>query len=88
MAKSVYDVVLHPFVTEKTMANMESQNKLEFIVRRKATKSEIKHAIETLFDAKVQSVNTRIGTDGQKHAVVRFHPDTRAEDVGMRIGVF
>ena len=85
---SPYDVIIHPFVTEKTMGSMERDNKLEFIVRRTASKPAVKKAIEELFDAKVASVNIKIGTDGQKHAIVRFHPDTKAEDVGTRIGIF
>ena len=83
-----YDVIIHPFVTEKTMAAMERENKLEFIVRREATKHAIKTAIERAFDAKVAEVNTKIGTDGHKHAIVKFAPDTKAEDVGTRIGIF
>lgn len=85
---SPYDVIIHPFVTEKTMAAMERDNKLEFIVRRTASKPAIKKAIETLFDAKVAEVNTKIGRDGHKHAIVRFAPETKAEDVGTRIGIF
>ncbi|MHB8586010.1 MAG: 50S ribosomal protein L23 [Thermoplasmatota archaeon] len=82
------DIVLHPFVTEKTMSGMEKENKLEFVVHRKANKKQIKAAIEALFEAKVHSVNTRFATDGQKHAVVRFKPESKAEDVGMRVGIF
>lgn len=85
---SAYDVILHPFVTEKTMAAMERENKLEFVVRRDATKHAIKTAVERAFDAKVALVNTKIGTDGQKHAIVKFAPETKAEDVGTRIGIF
>jgi len=85
---SPYDVIIHPFVTEKTMASMERENKLEFLVRRTASKPAIKKAIETLFDAKVAEVNTKIGRDGHKHAIVKFAEGTKAEDVGTRIGIF
>ena len=85
---SPYDVIIHPFVTEKTMAAMERENKLEFLVRRTASKPAIKKAIEQLFDAKVDSVNIKIGRDGQKHAIVKFGEGTKAEDVGTRIGIF
>ena len=85
---SPYDVIIHPFVTEKTMAAMERENKLDFIVRRTASKPAIKAAVERMFDAKVASVNTKIGTDGHKHATVRFAPGTKAEDIGTRIGIF
>ncbi|HUR67738.1 MAG TPA: 50S ribosomal protein L23 [Candidatus Thermoplasmatota archaeon] len=85
---SAYDVIIHPFVTEKTMAAMERENKLEFLVRRDASKPAIRKAIEVLFDAKVDSVNIKIGRDGQKHAIVKFGEGTKAEDVGTRIGIF
>lgn len=82
-----YDVVLHPVVTEKTMFNMDANNSLEFLVGIRATKPEIKRAVEELFTCKVARVNTRITNDG-KRAVVRFAEGFSAEDIGMRIGVF
>ncbi|MFH1012964.1 MAG: 50S ribosomal protein L23 [Thermoplasmatota archaeon] len=82
-----YDIILHPFVTEKTMNFMEKTNALEFVVKRTSNKHQIKKAVETMFDVKVQQVNTRITKHG-KHAIVTFTPDFKAEDIGMRIGVF
>ena len=66
---------------------MEQINALEFIVNRKATKPQIKQSVEQLFDVKVKKVNTKIQKDG-KHAIVVFMPEFKAEDIGMRIGVF
>ncbi|MFB2898672.1 50S ribosomal protein L23 [Aerosakkonemataceae cyanobacterium BLCC-F50] len=51
------DIVYRPIVTEKATILME-QNKYTFEVVPKATKPEIKAAIENLFDVKVVSVNT------------------------------
>jgi large subunit ribosomal protein L23 len=51
------DLVRRPIVTEKATIAME-QNKYTFEVIPKATKPEIKAAIETLFDVKVVKVNT------------------------------
>lgn len=82
-----YDIIFHPYVTEKTMNLMEKNNALEFVVRRKTSKKEIKKAIEQLFEVKIQHINTKIAKDG-KHAIVRFTPEYNAEDIGMRIGVF
>ena len=82
-----YDMILHPFVTEKTMNQMERNNALEFIVRRNADKSQIKKAVEEMFDVKVKNVNIKT-TKNVKHAIVVFMPDFKAEDIGMRIGVF
>ena len=87
MAKSPYDVVRHPYVTEKTMTLMENENTLEFLVDRRANKKDIRLALEALFDIKIDAVRTFIGEDG-KHAVVRLNKDYSAEAVGMRIGVF
>jgi large subunit ribosomal protein L23 len=66
---------------------MERHNALEFIVKRKANKEQIKKSVEKMFDVKVKSVNTRITKEG-KHATVVFMPEFKAEDIGMRIGVF
>ena len=82
-----YDIILHPYVTEKTMNLMDNNNALEFVVKRNAKKRQIKRAVEEMFDAEVLNVNTRISKDG-KHAIVRFAPEVKAEDIGMRIGIF
>lgn len=82
-----YDIVFHPYVTEKTMNFMEKNNALEFVVRRVADKKQIKEAVEKLFEVKVKAVKTRITKHG-KHAVVTFMPEFKAEDIGMRIGIF
>ena len=82
-----FDIILHPYVTEKSMNQMEKNNALEFIVKRNADKNQIKRSIEKMFDVKVKNVNTRITKMG-KHATVVFMPEFKAEDIGMRIGVF
>jgi large subunit ribosomal protein L23 len=80
-------ILLHPIVTEKTMRLMDENNCLEFLVRRTASKGEVKASVEQLFSCKVATVNTRITKDG-KRAIVKFGGETSAEDIGMRIGVF
>lgn len=82
-----YDVILHPSVTEKTMAILDEANALEFYVRVDATKHEIRDAVRTIFDVDVHSVNTRITKHG-KRAIVYFPDGVSAEEIGMRIGVF
>ncbi len=82
-----YDIIFHPYVTEKTMNFMDKNNALEFVVKRNASKNQIKKAVEELFEAKVKNVNTRIKKTG-KHAIVKFTDDVNAEDIGMRIGIF
>ena len=52
-----YDVIVSPVVTEKSTLASES-NQVVFNVSRKATKPEIKAAVEALFSVKVTGVNT------------------------------
>lgn len=90
-----YDVLLHPYVTEKSLnflsgtpsQDLKDGNRLEFIVKRTADKIMIKKAFEQLFEAKVDNVRTFIRRDG-KHAIIKLKAGFSAEDIGMRIGVF
>ena len=54
-----YDIIVAPIVTEKATIASEF-NKVMFKVAAKATKPQIKEAIEKLFDVKVKSVNTLV----------------------------
>ncbi len=82
-----YEIILHPYVTEKTLAMIDNNNALQFRVKIDANKKEIKEAIEEIFDVKVLKVTTKIGAEG-KIATVKLHPEYNAEDIGMRIGIF
>ena len=54
-----YDVIVSPAITEKsTMAS--EQNQVVFNVAKKATKPEIKAAVEALFGVTVTGVNTMV----------------------------
>ena len=60
-----YDVILKPVITEKSMAGM-SEKKYTFLVHPEANKTQIKEAVEKMFDGtKVKSVNT-MNLDGKK----------------------
>jgi large subunit ribosomal protein L23 len=91
----VRDVLLYPYVTEKSMNHMtgtptqdfKDGNKIEFIVLKNATKQEIKEAFEKRFEVKVEKIWTRISKEG-KHAIIKLAEGYSAEDIGMRIGVF
>ena len=54
-----YDTIIAPVITEKSTAASE-HNKVVFKVASKATKPQIKEAVEKLFDVKVKSVNTLV----------------------------
>ncbi|MDE6208783.1 MAG: 50S ribosomal protein L23 [Lachnospiraceae bacterium] len=60
-----YDVILKPVITEKSM-NAMSLKKYTFLVHTEATKTQIKEAVEKMFEGtKVKSVNT-MNLDGKK----------------------
>ena len=59
-----YDVILKPIVTEKSM-NAMGEKKYTFMVHPEANKSQIKEAVEKMFEGtKVKSVNT-MNMDGK-----------------------
>ncbi len=87
MSDLQHRVVLHAYVTEKSMDEMERLNKLEFAVDRRATRAEIKAAIERLYQCRVAKVNTKIVRSG-KIATVTLSKEFSAEDIGSRAGVF
>ena len=68
--RDLADLILKPIVTEKATRQME-ENKYVFDVLPKATKPEIKAAIESLFDVSVTSVNT-LKLPRKKRRVGRF----------------
>lgn len=57
--RSAYDVIRSPVITEKSTLVSEA-NQVIFNVDRKATKPEIKAAVESLFKVKVKAVNTLV----------------------------
>ena len=71
-----YDVIVAPVVTEKATLASE-HNKVLFKVSGKATKPQIKAAIEKLFDVKVKSVNTLIRKG--KHKAFRGRPGQQSD---------
>jgi large subunit ribosomal protein L23 len=83
-----YAVVHHPLVTEQTVALMDRDNMLVFIVDRTASKKDIKHAIEELYEVELESVNTMILTDGRKKAYIKLREEYLADEVATKIGVF
>ncbi len=56
--KNVYQVIRRPLLTEKTNVQNETMNKVVFEVDRRASKPEIKEAVERIFGVKVERVRT------------------------------
>ncbi len=80
-------IIIYPHLTEKSMNMVELENKLVFIVNKKANKKKIKEAVEREFDVKVDCVKTEITARGQKKAYVKINPEFSAADVASKLGM-
>ncbi len=80
-------VIKRIVATEKALSYIETTNTLTFIVDLKATKHEVKRAVEELFDVKVEKVRTLITPKGEKKAYVRLAPEYKASEVATRLGI-
>ena len=89
-----YDVILKPVITEKSMEDM-SAKKYTFLVHPEANKTQIKEAVEKMFEGtKVASVNTMnydgkqkrrgraVGTTAKtKKAIVQLTADSKEIEI-------
>jgi large subunit ribosomal protein L23 len=57
--KSAHDVILEPVVSEKSYDLIEKFNTYTFVVDPRSNKSEIRDAVQQIFDVKVTRVNTQ-----------------------------
>jgi large subunit ribosomal protein L23 len=57
---NLYDVLRRPIITEKSIYQSAALNQYAFEVDLNATKAQIKEAVETLFQVRVQKVNVLV----------------------------
>jgi large subunit ribosomal protein L23 len=85
--KDPRDIIVRPVISEKTYGLLD-ENKYTFVVDKRSNKTEIKQAIQTIFDVKVLSVNTmnRPGKRKRRGLVVGKRPDTKRAIVTVAPG--
>jgi len=81
-----YQIIYAPLATEKCIRSIEFENILTFLVHPRATKQDVKKAIEELFKVKVASVNVQNSVSGKKKAYVKLDPNYSASDVSADLG--
>lgn len=81
------EIILYPSMTESASLMVEKENKLVFITNLKATKAEVKKAVEELYEVKVEKVNLLITHKGKKKAFVKLRPEYKAADVAIKLGI-
>ena len=82
-----WSVLLYPHLGEKSMGMVEFQNRLTFIVDRRATKGDIAKAIEEGFHVEVKKVNVEITMKGKKKAYITLTSKHSAADIATRLGM-
>jgi large subunit ribosomal protein L23 len=85
-AERASTLIVAPYVTEKTFNQIEKENKLAFIVAEEATKKEIIEAIQILYEAEAEEVNTTRTIRGKK-AFVRFKAPEGARELATKLGL-
>lgn len=80
-------IIIRPLQTEKALWLIDKQNTLTFVVDIKATKHDIKRAVETLFEVKVEEVRTLITPKGEKKAYVKLAPEFKASEIATKLGI-
>ncbi|MEM1666569.1 MAG: 50S ribosomal protein L23 [Nitrososphaerota archaeon] len=81
-------VIKRVVITQDTVSLVEKENKITFIVDIRATKKQIKDAVEKLYEVKVEKVNTLITPLGEKKAFVKLKPEYNASELAVKLGIF
>ena len=80
-------VIKYPMMTERSVNMIETENKLVFIIDRRATKDDVKAAVKELYEVEAEAVNTLITNKGEKKAFVKLSDEYDASDVAIRLGI-
>ncbi|MEM1584434.1 MAG: 50S ribosomal protein L23 [Nitrososphaerota archaeon] len=82
------EIIRRVVITQDAVSLIEKENKITFIVDVRATKKDIKKAVEELYNVKVVKVNTLITSLGEKKAYVKLSPETPASELAIKLGIF
>ena len=85
---TTYNVIRRPLISEKSLGVKETENTLVFEVSDKATKTEVKQAVETLFKVKVEGVRTAnfFGKERRRGKFSGYRPDWKKAYVRLKAG--
>ena len=81
------EVIHHPLVSEDSVNLIETENKITFIVDLRATKNDVKRAVEELYAVRVSDVHTVITSRGIKKAYVKLSLEHKAADLAVKLGL-
>ena len=86
--KSAYQIIRRPIITEKGLGIKELQRTLVFEVAAKATKTEVKEAVQSIFKVKVDLVRTANfpGKERRRGRFSGYRPDWKKAYVRLKEG--
>ena len=85
---TLYNVIRRPLITEKALTSREVEGSLVFEVAANATKTEVKQAVEALFNGKVASIRTIsvVGKERKRGKFAGYLPDWKKAYVRLKAG--
>ncbi len=86
--KSAYQIIRRPVITEKGLGVKETEQTLVFEVAAGATKTEIKEAVQKIFNVKVNDVRTAnfFGKERRRGKFSGYRPDWKKAYVRLKAG--
>ncbi len=83
-----FSVLVKPILSEKSLSVREAHEKYTFLVEKQATKTDIKKAIEKVFEVEVQAINTCItrGKVRRRGTSVSLQPSKKKAVVTLKPG--
>ena len=79
-------IIIRPYITEKTFAMVENEQKICFLVKKEASKPMIQEAVNILYHENTTEVQTASTIYGKK-AFVKFESTDKARDLATKIGM-
>jgi large subunit ribosomal protein L23 len=85
---TIYNVIRRPLITEKALTTREVEGSLVFEVASNATKTQVKQAVEALFNVKVASIRTIsvVGKERKRGKFAGYLPDWKKAYVRLKAG--
>jgi large subunit ribosomal protein L23 len=86
--KSAYQIIRRPVITEKGLGVKETEATLVFEVSSRASKTEIKNAVQSIFKVKVDTVRTAnfVGKERRRGKFTGYRPDWKKAYVRLKAG--
>ena len=80
-------IIRYPVTTERAVGMIEKENKIVFVVDKRATKREIKEEVEKTYEVKVAKITTLITAKGEKRAFIKLAKGFSADEIAAKLKI-